>query len=146
MVPILRRGRFSDKCLPRLFSGNQVDITCYLAEHKTLIPLHQCCALSTLGCAAMSSHAVVLQVKRLFKELKVDFLAVELDEVGKLPAHLHTTCIFCAAPLCCFRILAVMLNRCAWYCGVFHLAFGVAKMAGPCHLSFASISHNPKSI
>ena len=80
----------------------------------------------------MSSHAVVLQVKSLFKELKVDFLSVELYEVGKLPAHLHLNFIICAAPLCCFRMVAVMLNRCTWYCGLFRLMFGVIKTAGLC--------------
>ena len=45
---------------------------------------------------------MLLQVKRLFQELKVDFLAVELDEVGNLPApflhHLHHLCCTSLSP------------------------------------------------
>lgn len=42
---------------------------------------------------------MLLQVKRLFKELKVDFLAVELDEVGKLLGHVCINFIMCCTSL-----------------------------------------------
>lgn len=33
------------------------------------------------------NYCCFLQVKRLFRDLKVDFTAIELDEVGELHAH-----------------------------------------------------------
>ena len=63
-----------------------------------------------LGSLIVSSHALSLQVKRLFKELKVEFTAVELDQVGKLPAHLCLSCIMYFVPLPYFRTDSIMLK------------------------------------